>query len=46
MDASQHKDYVLVPQLTKDVNKKYVRQPFAPINIPSSASLANMVAST
>ena len=46
MDASQHKDYVLVPQLTKYVNKKYVRQPFAPINIPSSASLANMVAST
>ena len=44
--ASQHKDYVLVPQLTKYVNKKYVRQPFAPINIPSSASLANMVAST
>ncbi len=46
MDARQHKDSVLVPQLTKYVYKKYVVQPFTPITIPSSASLANMVAST
>lgn len=45
MDASQHKDSVLVPQLTKYVNKKYVGQPFAPITNPSGASLVNMVAS-
>ena len=44
MDASQHKDYVLVLLFIKYVSDKYAGQKFAPITIPPGASFSNMVA--
>ncbi|GKT25636.1 type I restriction-modification system subunit M N-terminal domain-containing protein [Acidovorax sp. SUPP3334] len=44
MDASQHKDYVLMLLFIKYVSDKYADQPFAPITIPPGASFADMVA--
>ncbi|MCP3963129.1 MAG: N-6 DNA methylase [bacterium] len=44
MDASQYKDYVLVLLFIKYVSDKYAGQPYAPIEIPSGASFADMVA--
>ena len=44
MDASQYKDYVLVLLFIKYISDKYAGQPFAPIQIPSGASFADMVA--
>ncbi len=43
MDASQYKDYVLVMLFLKYISDKYAGQPFAPINVPSGASFADMV---
>jgi type I restriction enzyme M protein len=44
MDASQHKDYVLLLLFIKYVSDKYAGQPFAPITIPKVASFKDMVA--
>ena len=44
MDASQHKDYVLVLLLVKHSSDNDADQPYAPINIPAGASFADMVA--
>lgn len=44
MDASQYKDYVLVMLFVKYVSDKYAGQRFAPIEVPSGASFADMVA--
>ncbi len=44
MDASQYKDYVLVLLFIKYISDKFAGQAFAPIQIPSGASFADMVA--
>jgi hypothetical protein len=44
MDASHHKDYVLVLLFIKYVSDKYAGQPFAPIRIPDRASFKDMFA--
>jgi type I restriction enzyme M protein len=44
MDASQYKDYVLVLLFVKYISDRYAGQPYAPIQIPSGASFADMVA--
>ncbi len=44
MDASQYKDYVLVLLFIKYISDKYAGQTFAPIQIPTGASFADMVA--
>jgi type I restriction enzyme M protein len=44
MDASQYKDYVLVLLFIKYVSDKYAGVPYAPIEIPESASFKDMVA--
>jgi type I restriction enzyme M protein len=44
MDASQYKDYVLVLLFVKYISDRYAGQPFAPIQIPTGATFADMVA--
>jgi len=44
MDASQYKDYVLVPLSVKYVSDKYAGDPDALIEIPQGGSFASMVA--
>lgn len=43
MDASQYKDYVLSLLFIKYISDKYAGQKYAPINIPTGASFADMV---
>src|SRR5947208_12077815 len=44
MDASQYKDYVLVPLFIKYISDEYADQFFAPITIPQGASFKDLVA--
>ncbi|HOI83552.1 MAG TPA: class I SAM-dependent DNA methyltransferase, partial [Campylobacterales bacterium] len=44
MDASQYKDYVLALLFVKYISDKYAGVPFAPIEVPSGATFADMVA--
>ncbi len=44
MDASQYKDYVLSLLFIKYISDKYAGQKYAPINIPTGASFADMIA--
>jgi type I restriction enzyme M protein len=44
IDASKHKDYVLVRLFVKYVSDQCASQPIAPITIPPGASFAERVA--